>query len=443
MEVPETRYARSYDGTFLAYHVVGDGPVDVLWIHSFNGGLELQWEHPLIPALTAKLNTFARVIRHDMRGTGLSDRYTGLPDLETEARDVVAVLDAAGSRSTVVVSAGNVVAPLVAATYPRRVRALCLFDVPARGTVAEGYPWGMPSEDVEAEIDTVRAAWGTDSYAASFMEEVAPSLSGDRALIRWYARLQRHWVAPGDAAELLRRFYQTDIRDVLPTISVPTLCLAREFQEGTEEVKYVAGAIPGATFATLPGSEHYSAAGDTDALVGAIREFVGLASPAAASARELRAVLFTDIVGSTETSFRLGIEEWKAILERHHALVRAELAAFEGAEVDTAGDGFYATFAGPAAAVRCAVAISKKVRDLGIEIRAGVHVGECEVIDGRLGGPTAAIGARVGGLAGPSEILISQTVKDLVAGSGLTFEDAGEHDLKGVPGTWRLYRVAN
>jgi pimeloyl-ACP methyl ester carboxylesterase len=267
MEVPETRYARSHDGTSLAYHVVGDGPVDVLWIHSFNGGLELQWEHPLIPALTAKLNTFARVIRHDMRGTGLSDRYTGLPDLETEARDVVAVLDAAGSRSTVVVSAGNVVAPLVAATYPRRVRALCLFDVPARGTVAEGYPWGMPSEDVEAEIDTVRAAWGTDSYAASFLEEVAPSLSGDRALIRWYARLQRHWVAPGDAAELLRRFYQTDIRDVLPAISVPTLCLAREFQEGTEEVKYVAGAIPGATFATLPGSEHCSAAGDEPPLL--------------------------------------------------------------------------------------------------------------------------------------------------------------------------------
>ena len=442
MDVPETRYAIAEDGIHIAYHVVGDGPVDVLWLHSFNGGLERQWEHPLIPLLTEKLNTFARVIRHDMRGTGLSDRYTGLPDLETEARDVIAVLDAAGSRSTVIVSAGNMVAPLVAATYPRRVRALCLFDVAARTTLSEEYPWGVADDEALADIDAVRDGWGTDSYAAAFMGEVAPSLAGDRELIRWYARLQRHWVAPGDAAELLRRHYDTDISNVLPSIGVPTLCLVREFEEGTEEAEFVASLIPGAEFEVLAGSEHYSAAGDQDALVSAIRSFIGVAPRELASGGALRAVLFTDIVGSTETAFRLGTEAWKQLLERHHALVRGELATYHGEEVDTAGDGFYATFEGPAAAVRCARSVTARVRDLDLEIRAGVHVGECEVIDGHLGGPTAAIGARVGALAGPSEVLVSQTVKDLVAGSGLTFDDAGEHELKGVPDRWRLYRVS-
>jgi class 3 adenylate cyclase/alpha-beta hydrolase superfamily lysophospholipase len=441
VNVPETRYARTPDGVHIAYHVVGDGPIDILWLHSLNGGLELQWEHPLIPALTEKLNAFARVIRHDMRGTGLSDRYAGLPDLETEARDILTVLDTAGSRSTVIVSAGNMVAPLFAAMYPSRVRALCLFDPTAKGTSEEDYPWGVTQDQARVDVATVLAAWGTDAYAAEFMSEVTPTMAGDRDLVRWYARLQRHWVAPGDAAELLRRIYETDIRDVLPSIDVPTLSLVREFEEGTGEAAYVASMIPGATLVTLPGTEHYSAAGDQDSLVDAIRDFMGVAPRALASGRELRAVLFTDIVGSTETAFRLGADAWKALLERHHALVRAELASFGGAEVDTAGDGFYATFAGPAGAVKCAEAVTRKVRDLDLEIRSGVHVGECEVIDGRLGGPTAAIGARVGTMAGPSEVLVTQTVKDLTAGSGLVFQDAGEHELKGVPDRWRLYRV--
>jgi class 3 adenylate cyclase len=273
------------------------------------------------------------------------------------------------------------------------------------------------------------------------MADVTPSLAGDRELVRWNARMQRHWVAPGDAAELTRRYNETDIREVLPSIKVPTLCLVRDFDEGTDEAEYTARTIPGAKLVSLPGSEHYSAAGDQDSLVETIRGFVGGNPRAIASGGELRAVLFTDIVGSTETAFRLGVEAWKELLERHHWMVRAELASFGGIEVDTAGDGFFATFAGPAGAVRCAEAIVRKVRDLDLEIRAGVHVGECEVIDGHLGGPTAAIGSRVGGLAGPSEVLVSQTVKDLVAGSGLVFEDAGEHELKGVPDRWRLYRV--
>ena len=361
--MPETRYALTPDGVHIAYQVVGDGPADILWIHSFNGGLELQWEHALIPTLTAKLNTFARVIRHDMRGTGLSDRHAGLPDLETEARDILAVLDAAGSRSTVIVSAGNMVAPLFAAMHPRRVRALCLFDPGARATTADGYPWGLTEDEARADIEAARAGWGTDAYAAEFIGDVTPSLVGDRGLIRWYARLQRHWVAPGDAAELLRRFYETDVRDVLPSIAVPTLCLVREFEDGIGEAEYVARTIPGAALASLPGSERYSAAGDQDSLVAAIRDFVGFAPRELTSGGELRAVMFTDIVGSTETAFRLGSEAWKELLERHHSLVRAELSSFGGAEVDTAGDGFFATFVGPATAVRCAGAITRKVRD--------------------------------------------------------------------------------
>jgi class 3 adenylate cyclase len=442
VDVPETRYAINDDGVHIAYHVVGDGPVDILWLHSFNGGLELQWEHPLIPALTTKLNAFARVIRHDMRGTGLSDRHAGLPDLETQASDILSVLDSVGSRSTVIVSAGNEAAIMFAATYPRRCRALCLFDPEAAGRRSSDYPWGAPDDEIEADLDAVRLGWGTDAYAAAFIGDVTPTMVGERDLVRWYARLQRHWVAPGDAAELLRRYYETDIRDVLPTIAVPTLCIAREFEGGTEEAAYVAERIPGAALVVLPGTERYSAAGDTDALVDAIRSFVGVALPPSRAGRELRAVLFTDIVGSTETAFRLGIDEWKRLLERHHALVREELSGHDGVEVETAGDGFFATFAGPASAVRCATSISTKIRDLGLEIRAGVHVGECEVIDGHLGGPTAAIGARVGALAGPSEVLVSQTVKDLVAGSGLVFEDRGEHELRGVPDRWRLYAVA-
>ena len=441
MNVPETRYAETADGVHIGYHVVGDGPIDILWLHSFIGGLELLWEHPLIPVLTQKLNAFARVIRHDMRGTGLSDRHAGFPDLETQARDILAVLDATGSRSTVIVSAANHVAPLFAATYPRRTRALCLFAPGARPRWAPDYPWGLSDEEVALEFDEVERGWGTDAYAASFMEFVAPTLAGDRELMRWYARVQRHWVAPGDAIELHRRYYDTDVRDVLPAIGVPTLCLVRAFEGGTDEAAFVAAAIPGAELVVLPGTERYSAAGDVDALADAIRRFVGVAPAQRRSGGELRAVLFTDIVASTETAFDLGVERWKRLLERHHAVVREELARFEGAEVDTAGDGFFATFAGPAAAVRCAVSIVERVRDLELEIRAGVHVGECEVIDGHLGGPTAIIGARVGALASPSEIWVSQTVKDLVAGSGLVFEDAGEHELKGVPDRWRLYRA--
>jgi class 3 adenylate cyclase len=441
VDVPETRYAIADAGVHLAYHVVGDGPVDVLWLHSFLGGLELLWEHPVIRTLTASLNSFARVIRHDMRATGLSDRNRPLPDLETQVRDIVAVLDAAGSRSTVVVSAGNAVGPLFAAAHPRRTRALCYFDPTARGIRSEDYPFGKTEGEAERELEDLERKWGTDAVSAAMVAELVPTMSGERDLVRWHAKVTRHWVAPGDAVELMRRWNETDIRDVLPTISVPTLCLARRFEEGTGEAEHVTGLIPGARLLVLPGTERFSAAGDQDSLVEAIREFVGVTPTTDESGSFLRAVLFTDVVASTSIAARLGDSAWRTLMKRHHETVRRLLELHGGTEEDTAGDSFFATFDGPVRAVRCAGAIVAAVRDLDLEVRAGVHAGECRVIDGKTAGIAVVIGARVCALAGASEVLASQTVKDLVAGSGLVFEDRGEHELKGVPGRWRLYSV--
>jgi len=444
VEVPETRYAKTPDGVHLAYHVVGDGPVDGLWLHTFQGGLEVQWEHAHIRALTEKLNAFARVIRYDMRATGLSDRHPPLPDLETQVRDLLAVLDVVGSWSTVIVSAGSPAGPLFAATHPRRTRALCYFDPSARGRVrSEDYPFGLTEDEAERELEWIERTWGTDSFAAAWMAYVAPTMVDDRHLVRWYAKVTRHWVAPGDAVELMRRWNETDIRDVLPTITVPTLCLAREFEGGTAEAEHVTGLIPGAQLVILPGTERASAEGDQDSLVDAIRSFVGVTPPTHHSDSLLRAVLFTDIVDSTAIAARLGYAGWRDLVERHHEAVRLQLRTYHGTEEDTAGDGFFATFDGPVRALRCSRGIMEAVHDLGIQIRAGVHAGECQMIDGKASGIGVAIGARVCAMARPSETLVSQTVKDLIAGSGLTFEDRGSHELKGVPGAWHLYAVSS
>jgi class 3 adenylate cyclase len=268
-------------------------------------------------------------------------------------------------------------------------------------------------------------------------------MRADRGLIRWYAKLTRHWVAPGDAVELLRRQNETDIRDVLPTVKVPTACIVRRFEEGIEEARYVTDLIPGAKLIVLDGDEHWSAGGDQDALVRAVLEFIGVSRAADAVDTRLRTLLFTDIVGSTSLAAGIGDVAWKELLARHHEVVRAELVRSEGFEEDTAGDGFFATFDGPARTIRAAQAMIGSLEPLGIQIRVGVHTGEVETIDGKSGGVAVHIGARIAALAGPSEILVSRTVKDLVAGSRLVFEDAGEHELKGVPDRWRLYRAVN
>jgi class 3 adenylate cyclase len=441
MDVPETRYAITPDGVHLAYHVIGDGPIDVLWIHTMQGGLELLWEDPRIRSLSEKVAAFGRLIRHDMRATGLSDRNTPLPDLETQARDMLTVLDAVGSHSVVVFSAGNPAGPFFAATYPRRTRALFFFEPSAREISTDDYPWGYTQEEADLELVNVERSWGRDAYAGALISEVTPSLRGDRDLVRWYARMTRHWVAPGDAVELVRRLNGTDIRDVLPSIRVPTACIARHFEQGLDEAEYTTSLIPGAELVVLEGDEHWSVAGDQEGLIATIQDFVGISGSPSDNNARLRSILFTDIVGSTRLAAEMGDERWRQLLARHHSIVRAEVGQQDGIEEDTSGDGVFATFDGPARAIRCAKNIIEALESLEIEVRAGVHTGEVQTIDGKAGGLAVHIGARVSALAGPCEILVTRTVKDLVAGSLLAFEDAGEHELKGVPDPWRLYRV--
>ncbi len=430
--VPETRYARTADGVSLAYHVVGDRPVDLFWFHAFMGSLEVLWEHEALRSLTARFASFSRLIRHDMRATGLSGRATTLPDLETQVKDGAAVLDAVGSRSTVIAGAGPGAhaALLFAATFPQRTKALVLWDL---------YAWAA-HEFQPRDFDFLTRTWGTEASAAAAMASVAPSMIGDRAFLRWYAKVQRHFVPPEAAAELMRSAIETDIRPLLSVIHVPTLVLAREWADH-EQDREVAAEIDGARFELLPGVDRATFAGDPGSMIEAIRSFLGVDRPSAPSTTILRAVLFTDIVGSTEHLSRVGDRAWRETLVAHDEHARMVVEAHGGLVVKSTGDGILATFEGPAKAVRAARAFVASVRDLGFEVRAGVHVGEIETKGDDVTGVAVHVAARVAALAGASEVLASSTVKDLVAGSGLSFEDAGERELKGVPDRWHLYRV--
>ncbi|HTG47948.1 MAG TPA: adenylate/guanylate cyclase domain-containing protein [Actinomycetota bacterium] len=434
MDVPETRYARTTDGISIAYHTVGDGPIDFVWLHAFMGSLEVVWEHELMRSLTTKLATFARVIRHDMRATGLSGRAAELPDLETQAQDLLAVLDDAGSRSTVIFGAGPGahLASLFAATFPERTRALVVWDF---------YAWTGDAFHPR-DLDLLGRTWGTEAAAAAAMAQVAPSLIADREFLRWYAKVQRHFVPPDGAADLIRSAIETDIRPVLPAIHVPTLVLARGWPNA-EKDREIGALIEGSTFVLLPGTERATFSGNQDDMVEAIRDFVGAGPVATPSETLLRAVLFTDIVGSTEHLAKVGDAAWRELLAQHDARARGLIEAHGGRFVKSTGDGVLASFEGPAQAVRVAGAIGPAVEDLGVAVRAGVHVGEVESVNGDVIGVTVNVAARVAALAEASQVLVSSTVKDLVAGSGLVFEDAGEHELKGVPDRWHLYRVVS
>lgn len=434
MEVPETRYARAPDGTSIAYHAVGDGPIDLLWFHAFMGSLEVLLERGEMRTLTERFASFARLIRHDTRATGLSGRATALPDLETQVQDALTVLDDVGSRSTVICGAGPGAhaACLFAATFPARTRALVLWDL---------YAWAGNAFHPR-DLDLLSRTWGTEAAAAAAMAQVAPSMVNDRGFLRWYAKVQRHFVPPDAAVDMIQSAIETDIRPVLPTIHVPTLVLARSWPNH-EKDEEAAGLIEGSTFELLPGADRATFAGRQEDLVDAIRDFVGAGGGPSRSETLLRAVLFTDIVGSTEHLSRVGDAAWRDIVTTHDARARTAIDGHGGRFVKSIGDGVLASFEGPAQAVRSAEAIGAAVADLGIAIRAGVHVGEVESVDGDLIGVTVNVAARVAALAGASEVFVSGTVKDLVAGSGLAFEDAGEHELKGVPEPWHLYRVVD
>jgi len=430
--VPETHYARTPDGVSLAYHTVGDGAVDLLWLHAFLGGLEVLWESDVMRSVTETLASFARVIRHDMRATGLSGRATALPDLETQVRDIAVVLDAVGSRSTVIFGSGPGahVAALFAATFPQRTRAAVLWDL---------FAWtGQAFSDTDMEL--VQRSWGTESAAAASMARVAPSMIVDRGFLRWLAKVHRHFVPPDTAAELMQRAIETDVRPILPMIHVPTLVLARHWP-GYEHDRDVAEEIEGARFLLLDGEDRATFAGDTTAFADAIRSFVGGDIAPVSTGTQLRAVLFTDIVGSTEHLAAAGDKAWRDLIVKHDERSRAAIERNGGRWIKSTGDGALATFEGPAQAIHAAREIAEALRDLGVQIRAGVHVGEIETFGDDVTGVTVNVAARIGALAGPSEIWTSSVVRDLTPGSGLAFQHAGEHELKGIPDRRRLFRV--
>ena len=435
---PETKYARS-DDVNIAYQVVGHGSRDLVYVPGFVSNLEHYWEEPRTAHFLERLASFSRLIWFDKRGTGLSDRGVPVPTLEQRMDDVRAVMDAAGSeRATIFgVSEGGPMSALFAATYPKRTTALVLCGSFARVAWAPDYPWGRA--DFEARISTIRNAWGTGTLWATF----SPSLAKDEGYRAWCAMIERQGASPSAAEALIRMNYDIDARHVLAAIAVPTLILHRTGDRTVpiEHGRYLAEHVTSAKYVELPGDDHVPWAGDTDALVDEIEEFLTGMRRGPEPDRVLTTVLFTDIVDATRKAVELGDHQWRTLLEHHHAVIREHLKRFRGREIDTAGDGFLAAFDGPARAVRAAAAITSDVAKLGVTVRAGIHTGECEVMGEKLSGVAVHVGARVASLAASGEVLVSSTVKDLVAGSGLKFRERGAHQLKGVPGEWHLFSV--
>ena len=444
--IPETMYAKTADGVHIAYQVRGDGPVDLAYVMQYANNLEVTSEHPRVASFFDRIASFSRLIMFDKRGTGLSDRRQ-TPDLEMRADDLRAVLDAVGSERAVLFgeSEGGALAAFFAAAYPERVLALILFATLARYAWAPDYPFGMRQTEYETRRDNLVRGWGTFDYARGLVEEKAPSLAGDADYIRWWAKLQRHAASPAAALEFEDVWYGTDVRAVLGSVQAPTLVMCRSEAGEASPSRDLADRIPGARSVEFPGRDSMAEAGNNmDEILDAAEGFVqSIRAEEAEISRVLATILFTDIVDSTAKAALLGDAAWKELIERHHRTVRAMIGRYRGREIDTAGDGFLAAFDGPARAVRCAQAIGDAVKQIGLEVRAGLHTGEVETIDGKIGGITVSIGARVAAKANASEVLVSQTVKDLVAGSGLVFEDRGEHELKGVPDRWRLYSAAS
>jgi len=440
--VPKTQYAKSGD-LHIAYQVTGSGPLDLVFVPGFVSHLESQWEHPWSARFLERLGSFSRLIRYDKRGTGLSDRVGGIPTLEQRMDDVRAVMDALGSERAALlgVSEGGPMSLLFAATYPERTSALVLYGSYARRAWAPEHTSGRTEQEWQAMIDSIERGWGDPGGLD--IDLWAPSAAGDEGYLQWASTYRRLAASPGAAVTVMQMNKEIDVRAILPAVRVPTLVLHRTGDRvtRTEQSRYLAEHVPGARFVELSGIDHIPWVGDADAIVDEIEEFLTGTRHETEIDRVLATVLFTDIVGSTERAAALGDRRWRDLLEGYYSLARRELTRFRGREVDTAGDGFFAAFDGPARGIRCAQAISAGVRPLGIEVRAGLHTGECEVIGKKFGGIAVHIGARVAGLAKPGEVLVSNTVKDLVAGSGLAFEERGAHTLKGVPGEWRLYAL--
>jgi pimeloyl-ACP methyl ester carboxylesterase len=438
--VPETRYARS-GKVNIAYQVTGRGPLDLVYVPGWVSHVELAWEEPTLASFLGRLASFSRLIAFDKRGTGLSDRVPDdqLPTLEQRMDDLRAVMDAAGSSRAALfgVSEGGNMSILFAATYPERTAALVTFGCFAKRVWSPDYPWAPTPESRELEYEHTEREWGK----LMDLSQYTPSRMNDAEFVRRLTAYLRRSASPSAAVALLRMNTQIDVRAVLPAIAVPTLVVHRmdDHEVNVEEARWMAARIPGARFVELPGDDHLPWVGDQDAVLDEVQEFLTGVRPAHEVDRVLATVLFTDIVGSTEHLARVGDKAWRGLLDRHHAMVRKEFATFRGREVNTAGDGFFATFDGPARAVRCALRVQEGARELGIAVRAGLHTGEVELAGDNIAGLAVHIGARICALAEGDQTLVSSTVKDLVSGSGLRFKDRGMHALKGVPGEWRLY----
>jgi class 3 adenylate cyclase len=429
-EIPDIRYARSGD-VAIAYQVLGEGPVDLVFVPFF-GSIRWNWEQPLFARFLERLASFSRLILFDKRGVGLSDRPRTLT-LESQMDDIRAVLDDIDSERAALLGAvqGSQLCALFGATYPERTRALILYH-PHAG------PDELPRPALRSPDET-RERWGTQELADEITRRILPSLAHDEAVRRWFADSMRFAASPGAAAEFFRMLGDTDISDVLPTIRVPTLVLYRAKWQWHEVSQNVAALIPGASAVQLAGED--TPPWIDDGVAAEVERFLSGREDPPVPDSVLTTVLFTDIVGSTERAAELGDRAWRDLLAQHHASVRRELARFRGEELDTAGDGFFATFDGPARAIRCAQTIVAHVGELGLDLRAGLHTGECELHDGKPAGIAVSVGARVASEAGAGEVLVSSTVKDLVAGSGIAFEPLGARSLKGIPEQWTLYAV--
>ncbi len=440
MQQAKTKYTRSGD-IHIAYQAVGEGPLDLVYVPGWVSHVELAWEEPTLARFLRRLASFSRLIAFDKRGTGLSDRVTNdqLPTLEERMDDLRAVMDAVGSERAALcgVSEGSNLCALFAATYPERTTALVMCGAFAKRIWSPDYPWAQTPEERELAYEMVENEWGSMMDLSHYV----PSKINDEAFAQRLAKYFRHSASPGAAVALLRMNTEIDIRAILPTIRVPTLVIHRtgDRDANVEEGRWLAARIAGARFTELPGEDHFPWVGDQDAILDEIQEFLTGVRPTPESDRELSTLLFTDIAGSTELITRLGDQAWQELLERHHAMVREELSRFRGHEVDTAGDGFFAAFDGPARAVRCALSVVGAGQQFGIKIRAGLHTGEIQVMGPKISGIALHIAARVVATAKPSEVLVSSTVKDLVAGSGIRFADRGTHVLKGVSGEWHLF----
>jgi pimeloyl-ACP methyl ester carboxylesterase len=440
---PVTRYARSGD-VHVAYQVLGDGPVDMVIVPGFVSHLEVFFENPGIRQFGERLSRFARLIVFDKRGTGMSDPVSAVPTLEERMDDVRAVLDAVGSTRAVLVgvSEGGPMCVVFAATHPERTESVVLLGALARSTWAPDYPWASTRQGlIEAAVEFTAPQWGTGDN----LEIFAPSLAGDEAMHEWWGRMERMAASPAMMQSTFEMFLDIDVREVLPLVRVPTLILHRVGDRVVNigAARYMAEHIPGARLVELPGSDHVVWAGDVDAVAGEIEEFVtgARAELEEELERVLATVMFVDLVGSTERAASLGDRRWRELLERYYGVVGAELARLRGRQVKTIGDGVLAVFDGPGRAIRCAQAITRAVGALGVEARVGLHTGECEMLGDDVGGIAVHIAARIVALSEPGHVLVSSTVKDLVAGSGLEFEERGSHVLRGVPGEWRLFGV--